>query len=265
MDQHFQDYVEALLNATHFDGAFQVFENEVHRLGFDGALYTFIPKLLLDSNFITEPVYKVTDSFSQDYLTHYAQARFDRHDPLIKAVQDGVSHTVDWWGEIAETYKAQSDLSRMVIDEARSYGIQNGLTIPLMSGQQGISGASIISREEQPAFERLTNQKLSELQRVTHLFHSLVGCNVGYLSGFSRPMLEILSNKERLYLAELARGKSAPEIAYSLSTTTKYLEQLMLKIRRKLSGVGPYDTPTINRNQVMYYAGLMNLLDYDDG
>ncbi|MFK7855968.1 MAG: autoinducer binding domain-containing protein [Granulosicoccus sp.] len=264
MDRDFQDYIEALFNATEFDSAFKAFEDQVHQMGFDGALYTFIPKVLLDFEFIVEPVYKVSTSFDQGYLAHYAQARFDRHDPLIKAVQDGVPDPIDWWGELSESYKMQSPQSKLVIDEARSYGIQNGLTIPLMSGRQGISGASIISREGQEAYERLTTEKLHNLKITTQLFHSLVTSNATYLGKFSRPMLEELNDKERRYLAGLAEGKSASEIADSLCTTNKYLEQLMLKIRRKLSGVGPFDPPTINRNQVLYYAGLMNILEYGD-
>lgn len=264
MDANFQDYVDALLNASDFESGFSAFEKQAHRLGFDGALYTYIPKVILDFDFIAAPIYEVSSSFNHNYLAHYQQARFDRHDPLIKAVQDGTQYPIDWWGECTEFYKNQSPQSRIVMDESLSYGIQNGITIPLMSGRQGISGASFISRERRPAFESLSSAKLEELKIATRLFHSLVTSNAHYLGGFSRPMLEILNDKERRYLAGLAEGKSSSEIAHLLGTTTKYLEQLMLKIRRKLSGVGPFDPPTINRNQVLYYAGLMNLLEHGD-
>ncbi len=65
------------------------------------------------------------------------------------------------------------------------------------------------------------------------------------------------------YLRGLAAGKKTGQIASELGTTSGYLEQIMLKLRRKLSGVEDDETPTISRNQILYYAGLMNMLEYD--
>jgi hypothetical protein len=50
-------------------------------------------------------------------------------------------------------------------------------------------------------------------------------------------------------------------MAKEIFRSEKYLEQVMLKIRRKVSGVNQFDKPTINRNQLMYYAGLANLIE----
>ena len=52
------------------------------------------------------------------------------------------------------------------------------------------------------------------------------------------------------------------QIAADMKKSEGYLEQVLLKIRRKLSGVGKHEPPKINRNQLLYYAGLLNILEH---
>lgn len=78
------------------------------------------------------------------------------------------------------------------------------------------------------------------------------------------PVFSSLNTLEINFLAGLARGKTYTEMATELSRSEKYLEQVMLKIRRKVSGVSQFEKPTINRNQLMYYAGLSNLIEIAD-
>ncbi|MFT6309288.1 MAG: hypothetical protein ACJA0Z_004467 [Halioglobus sp.] len=83
----------------------------------------------------------------------------------------------------------------------------------------------------------------------------------GHIDKSFTPVFTSLNTLEIAFLAGLADGKSLVDMAQELSRSQKYLEQVMLKIRRKVSGVSQFDKPTINRNQLMYHAGLASLVE----
>lgn len=254
------DFVEALYQTENFEQAFRVYEKHVLKLGFEGVLYTYIPRILLDSNFGREPIYKVSQNYSPAYIKHYFDARFDRNDPLIRAVKNGTTEPIDWRGELCKSYMNEEKTSQAVIETARDYGIVNGLTLPLMSGEQGIAGASFISRDAQYYYNKHKNENLEQLKLCTKLFHDMVISHTYHMNHFIQISFKSLSETEKQLLQKLAQGKSAARISFELSKSEKYLEKVMLRIRQKLSGVSTDDAPKINRNQVMYYAGLLNLL-----
>jgi len=115
----FQLFVSNLYEANDFEQAFNVFESQVLKLGFDGVLYTYIAD------------------------------------------------------------------SAEVINTAKDYGINNGVTLPLLSGQSGIAGASIIS-EETKAFSKLLDSRIEILTLCTRLFHNMVLSNAPYKAEFSK-------------------------------------------------------------------------------
>ena len=259
----FSDFVQDLYSSENFQGAFKIFEKRVQRLGYESTLYTYIPKVLIETDFIVKPVYQVSDDYSPDFIKHYEDARFDKTDPLIRAVVAGVEHPIDWWGDVCKTFTHGERDSREVIETSRQYGIKSGVTIPLLSGKSGIAGASFINTES-GSLQGVANPHLEELVLSTQLFHGLVQSNACYKGEFVKTLLDAMSQTEKRFLAGLARGQAPSEIAYELNTTERYLEQVMLKIRRKFSGVGPTDTPKINRNQLLYYAGLVDILEHVD-
>lgn len=254
------DYVEALYKATSFDEAFAEFQKAVFQLGFDGVLYTYIPRPLINSKFCARPVYKVSEGYSPDYLSHYADARFDKYDPLIRAVEGGVQRPIDWWGDLCDAYKRDEKSSQEVMEVSRSYGIKNGVTLPLLSGERGLAGASCISHD--PKVSALFfSETLDALTLRAKLFHTLVMSDACYKDEFVRPLVSAFSQTQLRYMSGLADGKSTGVIASELGTTSRYLEKSMLGLRRKLSGVGDDGTATVTRNQVIYYAGLLNILE----
>ncbi|GAA6168280.1 autoinducer binding domain-containing protein [Sessilibacter corallicola] len=256
-------YCEELYRARSFEQAFSVFEKQVIKLGYDGVLYTFIPRLLIDSNFNQEPVYKVSESYSPQYLQHYEQAHFERDDPLIQAVNGGVAEAFDWWGDIPKQYMSDNPKAKEVIATSLNYGINNGITIPLLNDERGVAGASFIT-EEDTKFSLLKSSTMEKLELCTRLFHNLVFSGACYTSAFVQPILQSLTNTEKRFLAKLAQGKTPVQIAQELGRSEKYLEQVMLKVRRKFSHSSAEGAITVNRNQIMYYSGLMNLVEHID-
>lgn len=238
-------------------------EHHANLLGFEGVLYTYIPKVLLDSDFAFKPVFKVSDSYSPDYLKHYEEERFDKHDPLFRAVKGGVDQPIDWWGETCRRYTNKDPMSVEVIQRSKEYGIKSGVTLPLLCGNHGIAVSSFINTDRNK-FNGIKNPNLDQLILATQVFHGLVQSTASYKGEFVRTILDALSTMESRFLARLAKGKAPSEIAFELNTSERYLEQVMLKMRRKFSGVEQNELPTVNRNQLLYYAGLMDILKHID-
>lgn len=253
-------FAEKLFRASCFEDAFRAFEEQVFRLGFEGVLYTFIPRVTLDAKLPERPVYKVSRSYGPEYLSHYAQARFDQHDPIIRAIAGGNLTPLDWWLEIKKGTMTSAE--RRVITTARDdYRMINGLTLPLMSDTRGIAGASFVSSEPDRLYENLKAQSLEELSLCTRMFHGAVNSNACLMAEFLRPLLGGLSRTEKGVLRRLAEGKGLEQIAAELDTTTRYVDRVVRHLREKLSGVGSEEKPRINRNQLAYYVGLLNLID----
>lgn len=256
----FLEFVEGLYAADTFDAAFSVFEAHVLKLGFDGVLYSYIPQIMLDCSLSKKPVYQVSTDYCPDFLDHYTEARFDKVDPLIMAVDDGVSAPIDWWGDICAAYMAREPTSESVLATASHYGIRNGLTLPLMSGARGIAGASFISYER-TGFDKLLEERIKHLTLSTKLFHSMVVSEANYAANFAQPLLQSLSETERKFVIGLADGKTTQELSDQLNRSKKYLEQVMISTRKKLSGNPDQKDQVISRNQLLYYAGLLNILE----
>ena len=96
------------------------------------------------------------------------------------------------------------------------------------------------------------------------MYSNLVLGNSENIDKLTTPVFDSLNTLEIKFLAGLADGKTYSDMARELSRSEKYLEQVMLRIRRKVSGVSHFDKPTVNRNQLMYYAGLANLFENTD-
>lgn len=257
------DYVAKLYQTESFDEAFKTLHDQAVKMGYEGVLYTYIPEIILKSRFSRAPVYRVSDCYSPAYLKHYSDARFDQNDPLIQAVKDNVRKPVEWWGDINKQYMAGNKASQEVIATASDYGIANGITLPLMSSAKGIAGASFISSDHRH-FHTLNNECLPMLKICTELFHRYVLSDTSCVSYFLRPLIESLNTTERKFLIGLARGKQPSQLSLELNKSEKYLEQLMLKLRRKFSDSPIDTTPSLNRNQILYYAGLSGLLENID-
>lgn len=256
----FFEFAEGLYAAENFDKAFKVFETFIRKLGFDGVLYTYIPQVIVDSKFAISPVYEVSEDYCPAYVNHYTEARFDKVDPLIDAVRGGVKEPIDWWGDVCASYIDQNPNSEQVLATAGHYGIKNGLTLPLMKEVRGLAGASFICSEERH-YDLMLEERIHILKISARLFHNMVVSNACYMGNFARPLLKSLSETERQLIIGMAGGHTTKALSVNLNRSNKYLEQVMINVRRKLSGVKGQETATVNRNQLLYYAGLLSILD----
>ena len=254
------EYVEALYQAQNINAAFAAFEQYIFKLGFEGALYTFIPRIALESSFPHAPVYLVSECYSPQFLTHYMDANFYKHDYVVKMIEKGALTPLDWWEEVNKGQMNKSE--KHVIETARTdYQIVQGITIPAMSDSRGIAGASFISSDNDRSYGELKASRIEQLKLCTQLFHAAVLSKTFLTRPFIEPLISTLSATEKSLIRGLVEGKSIRDIALEIGRDVKYMDKVMRHSREKFSGVGIDGSAKINRNQLIYYIGLLNLLD----
>ncbi len=247
------DFITALFQAATLDEAFAAYEQVAQRLGFEGVLYTFVPQIYFEAHLSIAPLFKTSASYSPAFLKHYQEAGFEQDDFTVKKITHGETSVIDWWGE---SHKGELSLPErhVIITAKEDYGIRNGMTIPLI-GAAGFGGISCISSETDRAYHLLVMTNLDTLIFCSHIFHEHIMAKPHLNYFFLASLLERLSVKEKRLLPFLITGlpmKTLPKHIPDISQ--KYGERLLENILKKFGG--------INKAQLIYYIGLLHLLNH---
>lgn len=248
------DFVTALHYAATLDEAFAAYDRCAQLLGFEGVLYAYVPRLHLEARLAVAPVFQVSASRNPVFMEHYRQEGLERHDFTLNGILQGRKDPIDWWGEERKGILTP-DEHKLIVLAKEDYGIRNGLTIPLLNGAQGVAGASIASSEPDRLYARLKQENFAAFLSCTRIFHAHVMDSVELRQFFLAPMLGLLTDKEKRLLEFVVKGKPMKQVSdYLPDVSPKYAERLLETIRAKFGG--------INKNRLIYYAGLLQLLDH---
>lgn len=256
----FFEFVAAVHQATSFEEAFSAFEKQVFQLGFDGALYVFIPRISLDTSLPQAPVYQFSDSYSPAYISHYIDAGFFRNDPIVKAMEGGDLNPLDWWTEIKKGHMNKAE-ENVIVVAREDYQMTHGLTIPTMADSRGIACVSVISNDNTSLYAKARNEGFDQLKLGAQVLHGAVLSNAFHLKTFVEPLVARLSTTERGFLRKLVEGKKMKTIAFELNVGEKYIDKVASSAREKLSLAKNGEGQSISREQLIYYIGLLNLLE----
>lgn len=248
----FVNFIVALHNTSSLDEAFAVYDRQVQQLGFEGALYAFIPRLYLETDSSFLPVSKISESRNPAFLQHYQEAGFEKHDFSLRSIMQGRMDPIDWWGE--ECKGILTPVERQVLVTAREdYGIMHGVSLCTMNEERGVAGASIVSSEKTPQYRKLVDERLQAWQLSTELFHAHVMVDPHLHTFFLSTLLERLTVKEKQLLRFIVEGKPMKS-ADIPNLTYKYNDKLLHGIRRKLGG--------LSKGRLIYHLGLLHILDH---
>jgi DNA-binding CsgD family transcriptional regulator len=245
------DYTHELYAVSSLEERFKIYEKYIQQLGFEGATYTFIPKIQLESTIPVHPFFEHTDSFSIDFLDHYTSEQLDQHDFTIRKTNNNELSPMDWRQH--ELRGLVSDNERGVIQLAREdYGINNALTIPTLGNEMGIAGATVISSEKDASFKKLKQERMEALVCYTRLFHDTSFSGSKMPLKFIEPFIESLKPTEIEILHCLASGIQFKNIEYHMDISSyKYASNILNNLRKRLGG--------ITRDRLMYLVGSLDI------
>jgi LuxR family transcriptional regulator, activator of conjugal transfer of Ti plasmids len=172
---------------------------------------------------------RLISTYPSDWTTHYLRNRYERLDPVI--IQALAGPEPFKWG-LGIHLKKMSTAQRELLDEASSFGIRHGFTVPIHDGRGPVAAFTFAADARRPAFERCVKDHGRALLLMALYFHAhargkLVSeRNVGGI---------LLSAREFECLAWAAQGKSAWETARILGisrrTAAFHLDNAKAKLR----------------------------------
>ncbi len=233
-------------------GLFSTLEDKINALGFDGVLYSFYPKPMYMNQSI-QPVLHYSDSFAP-FVAHYIEHNYGNRDFVLNMALQGRTEPVDWWQEI-EQGNVSPEEQEVTQDARDNFGIQHGVSIPVLYGTFAIAGISVISSEPDKAkFQALKAQSLDSLYDIATYYHSKVIKSTKELHFFILPLLESLNDTKRKVLKHLVSGQPMKTIENIHGVKQRYAEKVLLEIRKEFGG--------ITVNELIYILGMINILEY---
>jgi hypothetical protein len=254
------NFAYELCMATSYNEAFSVFDRLTTTLGFDSALYSHIPSVVLNGTSTSQPVFSTSQSYDQLFLLQYLEADFHKHDHAINSMNAGSMAHIDWWLEVDNNKVSKEALE--VFSVARDdFNMTNGFTIPTLTGAQGIAAASFISSDKRESFNKLLNENMQVLTTCTKVFHNHV-MNQSYFFGtFLEPSLPKLNATQRAVFKGLLLGLKTPVIADRIFKSPRHVENVVRDLRMKIGGSDINGKPVMSKDSLIHYGGLMRFLE----
>ena len=244
-------FVQDLYDTTCLSKKFSLLEKEIQKSGFDGALYTFIPKLSRLSNSL-EPVFQHSESYDE-VMINYKKNNYSRDDFVIRLVEEGKTDIIDWWelAEKIELTKKEKHVNKVAKEQ---YGITKGISFPTLSNDLGFAGVSMISFKESFSNKTIDTKILDHLGKCSRQYHDHALIHQDSRYKFILPILKTLTTKKIILIKYLISGKPMKYISDHEEISTRYAEKLLIELRKQFGN--------ITTNELIYLLGLLNISEH---
>lgn len=192
-------------------------------------------------------------NYPDSWVKHYVRERYLDDDPVVGEFLRRRHPFL--WSEIAAS-EVLSRRQRRLLDDARSAGIAEGITLPIHDRGE-IAGVSLVPTECDDATPT-TLRRHQQMFYMMALHYHVQAHRIlleQSLSGDSHRRRSLLSPREREVLVWAAKGKSNGEIAALLSISAKSAEFHMEGAKRKLQ--------VFNRTHAVAKAIMLSLISID--
>lgn len=243
------NFSSQLDHAQNFEACFDILTKAAKFLGFDGALYMYTPIFFTRETVQFTPIMKISDDYGSDYLAHYQQHQYIKHDHMIQVAVNGENRLIDWFEDVENLLLPSRSVE--VLEVARDYGIQNGYSFPTLLSEHAFAAASFVCRQDDTFFSDVCQSNIHLMKVLTNLFHAKVISEKHYQHIFITPFLDQLSPTKIAVLTGLASGQHIKTISTDLGVSNKYIQNLMADIRK--------DFGNVSRDRLMYLLGALTL------
>lgn len=241
-----------LYSVKTFKDHFKVYESYVEQLGYEGACYTFLPKIQVENIPLVQPIFEFTKNYPVAFLEHYAKEQLHNHDFTIRKGKENCSFDPMDWREHELSGTLTDDEIGLIKLARNEYGIINAFTIPTQVSDVILAGATVISSLSDNDFQKTKKETLATLDIITKLFHDRCYASSCLVPIFLQPLLEKLNPTELEALRLLADGITPQQLVDHMTVGKKYAGDIVSNLCKKLGG--------LNRNQLFFLLGRINLL-----
>ncbi|MBP2236135.1 LuxR family quorum-sensing system transcriptional regulator CciR [Sinorhizobium kostiense] len=163
-------------------------------------------------------------SYPDEWQEHYVRTGYDSIDPIIKRSRKELG--AFRWSEVYNGVST-TEAERRFFDEAATFGLKSGISVPL----HGPGGGFSIMSFARPSCRELQNQTITYLQVAALHFHLRLARIVNSRCIQKAPNLSL---REQECLLWAARGKSSWDIGVILGISENTVNFHMKKVLRKL-------------------------------
>jgi LuxR family transcriptional activator of conjugal transfer of Ti plasmids len=214
----FADCLHAALTEDDFR---RVAERTAHALGFRWFAYfgrrADVPDLI--------------SSYPKSWTSHYFDEGYDNIDPVFQKPRTPCRMFL-WDGRDARSAKSAKE--RRLFDDALSFKIRTGLTVPISASQGRFAAFTLAVDERSPGLDRFVETSKDLLQMVGLTYHAHVNARIGRVP-LTGQTGSPLTQRERQCLAWISDGKTMEEIAKILDVTSRAVKFHLDNARRNLA------------------------------
>jgi LuxR family transcriptional activator of conjugal transfer of Ti plasmids len=220
-EHSFQEFIDALQTAGDQIAFERIARRIAERLGFRWFAY-----LRLSDDMPT-----LMSSYPKSWTDRYFNLGYQQIDPVVRRARDELT-LFSWAGDAPKATGTREQLR--FFDEAMTFGIKSGVTVPIRGGFGRIAAFTMSTDESNVPVARLVDDCRDVLQLVGLYFHTLVEARIRV----ERKPQEVegtLSQRERQCLAWVARGKTVVDIAVLIGIAPRTVVYHLENARQKLN------------------------------
>jgi LuxR family transcriptional activator of conjugal transfer of Ti plasmids len=220
-EHSFQEFIDAIELANDEVAFEQVAARTAQRLGFRCFAYL---RLVAD-----QPT--LISSYPKSWTNRYFSLSYQKLDPVVRRARR--EHDLFAWGGDGPRQQTGSQEQRRFFEEATTFGIRSGVTIPIRSGFGRMAAFTLATDESAQQIERLTTESRDVLQLVGLYFHTHVTTKLS-AQNVSLDGESVLTQRQRQCLAWAARGKTMADTALLTGISPRTVVFHLETARRKL-------------------------------
>jgi LuxR family transcriptional activator of conjugal transfer of Ti plasmids len=218
-ERAFQEFVDAIQTADDELGFERVAKRVTDRFGFRWFAYLRL----------TEDAPTLISSYPKSWTNRYFDLGYQKLDPVVRRARHE-SDLFAWGG--AAPKAAGTREQRRFFDEAMTFGIKSGVTVPIRGGFGRMAAFTMATDEPTAPTRQLTVECKDVLQLVGLYFHTHLTTKLR-TSERSEAKI-ILTQREGQCLAWTARGKTVADISVLVGIAPRTVVFHLEKARQKL-------------------------------
>ena len=221
VERSFQEFTDAIQTVGDEIGFARIARRMTERLGFRWFAYLRL----------SEDARTLISSYPKSWTNRYFDLGYQQIDPVVRRAR----HESDLfcWGGSAPNATGNRE-QRRFFDEAMTFGIKSGITVPIRSGFGQMAAFTMASDEPTASVERQVGDCRDVYQLVGLYFHAHVMAKV-LTSVKQQEAEDVLTQRERQCLAWSARGKTVADTAILIGIAPRTVVFHLENARRKFN------------------------------
>jgi LuxR family transcriptional regulator, activator of conjugal transfer of Ti plasmids len=221
VERSFQEFTDAIQTVDDETGFARIARRMTERLGFRWFAYLRL----------SDGTRTLISSYPKSWTNRYFDLGYQQIDPVVQRARRE-NELFSWGGSTPNATGNREQ--RRFFDEAMTFGIKSGITVPIRSGFGRMAAFTMASDEPIGSVERQVDDCRDVYQLVGLYFHAHVTAKVR--TDVKQPEGEgLLTQRERQCLAWAARGKTVADTAILIGIAPRTVVFHLEKARQKLN------------------------------